>query len=301
MSKFGFLIVIIFFTFLSCADRSSTLKQETVLTGKATFLVEESMLPITEDVAMVFESQYNAKLSLVPLSEAEIINALQNKRATVAILPRKLDSIEIGFFNSRKIFPKETPFGSDAIALIQKRTVRDSLIDLKIIADLLNGSPSQKIKGLVFDNLNSAAARQLMQLAGVTTFPENGVYSFSTNEAVIRYVAAHEGIIGVVGVNWLLQPQASSAHLLDQIKVLKIKGDGGYYGPSQENIATGKYPLVRDLFVINMQGYQGLGIGFSSFIAGERGQRIILKSGLLPIRMPTRKILTRPSIEKNRE
>jgi phosphate transport system substrate-binding protein len=37
-------------------------------------------------------------------------------------------------------------------------------------------------------------------------------------------------------------------------------------------------------------------MGFGSFITGERGQRIVLKSGLVPIRFPSRKIITRNQI-----
>jgi phosphate transport system substrate-binding protein len=32
-------------------------------------------------------------------------------------------------------------------------------------------------------------------------------------------------------------------------------------------------------------------MGFASFVAGDIGQRIILKSGLLPVRMPGRNII----------
>jgi len=41
-------------------------------------------------------------------------------------------------------------------------------------------------------------------------------------------------------------------------------------------------------------------MGFASFVAGDIGQRIILKSGLLPARVPGRKINIRNeiSIEK---
>jgi phosphate transport system substrate-binding protein len=51
------------------------------------------------------------------------------------------------------------------------------------------------------------------------------------------------------------------------------------------------------LYIINCQGYDGLGIGFASFIAGETGQRIILKSGLAPMREPSRNISIRNKIE----
>jgi phosphate transport system substrate-binding protein len=32
-------------------------------------------------------------------------------------------------------------------------------------------------------------------------------------------------------------------------------------------------------------------MGFASFVAGDIGQRIILKAGLLPVRMPPRKVI----------
>jgi phosphate transport system substrate-binding protein len=57
------------------------------------------------------------------------------------------------------------------------------------------------------------------------------------------------------------------------------------------NIAEGTYPLARDLYIINCQGYSGLGMVGFSFVAGDIGQRIILKSGLLPVRMPGRNII----------
>jgi phosphate transport system substrate-binding protein len=47
--------------------------------------------------------------------------------------------------------------------------------------------------------------------------------------------------------------------------------------------------LARDLYIVNCQGYSGLEWGFTSFVAGDVGQRIVLKSGLLPVRIPTRK------------
>jgi phosphate transport system substrate-binding protein len=85
---------------------------------------------------------------------------------------------------------------------------------------------------------------------------------------------------------------------VDMVNVLSVKGLTGenYYAPSQNNIAEGKYPLARDLYIINGQGYSGLGMGFASFVAGDIGQRIILKSGLLPVRIPGRRINVRHGV-----
>jgi phosphate transport system substrate-binding protein len=54
--------------------------------------------------------------------------------------------------------------------------------------------------------------------------------------------------------------------------------------------------LARDLYIINCQGYSGLGMGFAS-VAGDIGQRIILKSGLLPVRMPGRNIIIKSNVD----
>jgi len=83
--------------------------------------------------------------------------------------------------------------------------------------------------------------------------------------------------------------------MVDKVNVLSVKDTNAtaYFSPTQDNLASGNYPLARHLYIINCQGYAGLGMGFTSFLAGDRGQRIILKSGLMPERLPSRKILIR--------
>ncbi|MBC7748113.1 MAG: substrate-binding domain-containing protein, partial [Methylotenera sp.] len=146
-------------------------------------------------------------------------------------------------------------------------------------------------KGLVFDNLNSSTVRYMKSLAEIESIPKSGVFSFKTNDEVIKYVSENSDMIGVVGVNWLSQPQPAMQKYVDNVNALRVTGLVGNesYMPSQNNIAEKKYPLARDLYIINCQGYSGLGMGFASFVGGDVGQRIILKSGLLPIRIPARK------------
>ena len=115
---------------------------------------------------------------------------------------------------------------------------------------------------------------------------------------MIKYVSQNEGMIGVVGVNWLFQPPLDMQPTVDKVSIMSVKSDEkfGFVYPSQENIGNGKYPLARHLYIINCQGYSGLGMGFASFLGGERGQRIILKSGLVPVRYPSRNIVTRKQV-----
>jgi phosphate transport system substrate-binding protein len=274
--------------------------KETILTGNTSILVDESILPIVEDQVAVFESQYNATIKLIPQSEKESVQSFVNNKAQTIILPRKLNSEERLIFKNRNITPLETPFAIDAIALIKNKKTKDSIQDVSEIVAFLKGNPT-KIKGLVFDNANSSTTRYFLELAGLKNMPDTGVFSFKTNEEVIQYVAQNEEMIGVVGVNWIFQPSSATKKNLENITVLSVKDKTtkDYVYPSQENIAARKYPLARVLYSINCQGYDGLGIGFSSFISGEIGQRIILKSGLAPMREPSRNISIRNKIESN--
>ena len=61
-----------------------------------------------------------------------------------------------------------------------------------------------------------------------------------------------------------------------------------YYQPFQGYLAQGTYPLRRNLYIISREARAGLGTGFASFVASDKGQRIFLKSGLLPATMPIR-------------
>ena len=54
--------------------------------------------------------------------------------------------------------------------------------------------------------------------------------------------------------------------------------------------ANKQYPFIRDVYTINRETFAGLGTGFTSFVAGDAGQRIILKMGMLPATLPIRLI-----------
>ncbi|MCW2118592.1 PstS family phosphate ABC transporter substrate-binding protein [Flavobacterium sp. 7A] len=277
--------------FFCCKNSSND--DETILKGGTTIIVDETLKPIIEDQIAVFESEYNAKIVLNSKSEKEASLALVEDTTRIIVLARELNEAELSYFKKEKIIPKVTKIGTDAIAFISNKMDNDTLISLKDVISFMKGNSRNKIKGLVFDNPNSSTVRYMNDLAGLKNSPDNGIYSFKTNEEVVKFVSENEGMIGVVGLNWLYQPTADIKKYLSSINVLSVQGIGekGFFAPTQNNIAEGTYPLARDLFIINCQGFNGLGMGFASFVAGDIGQRIILKSGLLPIRVPGRKLL----------
>lgn len=303
-SKFLGLVIFVFL-FAMCNQKSKNeSNKETILKGALDVTVDETVKPIVDDQVAVFEgTYYSAKITVKPKSEAELINDLLNQKAKVVVTTRDLTKEEISRFEKSKIKPRVTPFAKDAIALISSKSNNDKLIALKSVIDFMQGKANTGIKGLVFDNPNSSTVRYMKELAKVQNVPTENVFSFKTNDEVIKFVSENEGMIGVVGVNWLSQPSPNMIDVVKKINVLSVKGlnSDKYYSPTQNDLAEVKYPLARDLFIINCQGYNGLGMGFGSFIAGDIGQRIVLKSGLLPVRTPGRKLQIRNKLLKDNE
>ncbi|WP_125717675.1 PstS family phosphate ABC transporter substrate-binding protein [Flavobacterium ustbae] len=298
-------LVVFVFLFVMCNQKSkSETEKETILKGSLDVAVDETVKQIVDDQVAVFEgTYYDAKIIVKPKSEAEVINDLLNQKAKVAITTRDLTKEERSRFDKSKINPRVTPFAHDAIAFISNKSNNDTLIALKSVINFMQGKPDAKIKGLVFDNPNSSTVRYMKELAKVNEIPKVGVFSFKTNNEVIKFVSENDGMIGIIGVNWLYQPTPEMTETIKNINVLSVQGlnGGGYYSPTQNDLGEGKYPLARDLFIINCQGYSGLGMGFASFIAGDIGQRIVLKSGLLPFKTPGRKLKIRSEILKDKE
>ncbi|POS02527.1 phosphate ABC transporter substrate-binding protein (PhoT family) [Flavobacterium croceum DSM 17960] len=285
------LIVLVSITW-SCNNTNKKQQSDTILTGKLSIAVDESLQPIVEDQQAVFENTYNAKLQLLPLSENEILQSLVDKKANTAVMARALTAQERKYFQSKTIYPQQTPIAIDAVTLIRNKKEKDTLIALEDLKLFFEGDRT-KVKGLVFDNLNSSTVSFLLKKFNLQKLPEKDIYSFKNNNEVIKYVSENSNMIGIIGLNWLVQPSSEVEQYIDKISVLSVKDfrKTQYIYPSQENLVTKSYPLARDLYFINCQGYEGLGIGFASFIAGERGQRIILKSGLAPVKLPSRKIV----------
>lgn len=269
---------------------------QTPVSGSAIIVADESLAPIVQDQYDVFSNSYqSAKIKFAFQPENKLLNTFLNDSVDIAIMTRLLTPQEQKIFTRKKIKIRTNRFAIDAIALITHHKSADSVCTVQQIIDVMNGKDGPF--RLVFDNANSSTVRYFKTLAGVTNLPAKGVYALQSNAEVVKHVHNNTGSIGVIGVNWIKHPSSDLADMVKQIKILKIKnlpgkaGGNDFYSPSQNNLALGLYPFTRDLYIIDCQGRMGLGTGFASFLASERGQRIVLKSGLLPDSIPTREII----------
>lgn len=285
---------------LSCGykkdENGRPIVPETITSGKITMLTEESVQPVVESILDVFHNVYeNAQVTQISATENEIIKAILEDSIKTAVLSRPLTPQEEKHFTSKGIKPEVTVIATDALAVITAGKPADSTVTTEEIFKMMRGEPST-IKRLVLDNPNSGTVQYLMREAGANKLPAINV-SYQKNSAeVITFVSNNPGTIGIVGVSWLMEPTPALQKTVENLTKMGVdnvkidKGEKKFYKPTQSNIGAGLYPLTRKVYVLNTAGYKGLGIGFAIYARGDQGQRIILKSGLLPQDMPTREI-----------
>ena len=268
-----------------------------ILAGELAVIVDESILPIMLEQADVFKTSYeNANIRLIPLPEKEAINALIAGEADIAVLARSLSTEESAGFVKRQLKPRTFPIFYDGVLFFNNLSAADTSIDINTLKSLLKGE-SNSGKRLVFDNINSTNFRKVKELTNLEKVSGQSVKGMKTSKEVIDEVLADPNSIGVISYGQYLDciKQFGEENKIRILSLQSIK-DGkslGFFKPSQTTFATDEYALKSEFQVLNYQPKMGLGIGFSAFMTGDRGQRIVLKYGLLPYTMPGREIIIR--------
>ena len=305
------LIIISFLVFSAC--NSATEKPlDTPTSGVISIAVDETLQPILEAELDVFASEYpRTGIKAAFKTEVEAITDVLNDSVRIAIISRKLSTDEKAIFKAIKVNPREILFAHDALALIVNRSNYDTLMTMPELKMLLKGNVLDwnKLDGgnlnqsiaIVVDNEASSTVRFLQDsvLGGESIF--KGIYALKSNAEVISYVKANKGALGIIGVNWISDTDDSTANsFMNDIRVIRLQNetDKEYYTPQQAYIALKKYPLSRKVFAILREPRTGLGTGFSNFLTSDKGQRVILKSGLVPATMPIRLIQTKKKTDE---
>lgn len=295
----------VFFFVISC-NREPGREADTPVSGNIRIGTDEAYQPLISAELDVFHALYTrAHLDVKYTDENTAVNDLLNDSVKMVILNRLLTPAEAKVLQqSRQITPRETKIAVDAVALIVHPENPDSMMRYEQLSEIMQGNiltwkqlnsrskPDSII--IVFDNKHSSNARFLKEkFLGETPFPQN-VFAVNSNSEVINYVAADKKALGVIGVNWISDKNDSAVHnFLEKIRVVSLAPAGSgpnteYYQPYQAYVALKYYPLTRDVYCISAEGRAGLGTGFASFVASDKGQMIVRRAGMLPATVPVR-------------
>ncbi|MFN6093050.1 MAG: substrate-binding domain-containing protein, partial [Bacteroidota bacterium] len=170
MKKIFFLLPLLFL--VSCGTDFKKPYSDTPTSGIVKISSDETLQPLIDSEKDTFMGLYQyAKLNVKHSAEANCFNDFINDSAKVIIVTRKLNDKENTYFKSRNLIPVTTKIALDAIAIIVNKSNPDSLLSIKQLTSILNGTstnwnqlfPTSKLGkiSVVFDNNGSSNVRYL--------------------------------------------------------------------------------------------------------------------------------------------
>jgi phosphate transport system substrate-binding protein len=282
----------------SCKQKAApAAQQDTVNSGTENIAADESAQPIVDEELYIFKrlnEKANPEISYQ--TENTVLRRLLNDSVRFAILTRDLNPDEKKILAERTLPPVINRFAIDAVTLIVNQASADTQMTVSDVKKMLNGQIKTSTD-IVFDNPNSSLVRFLKEFSGNKDLKLKNIFAVKNNKEVIKYISQHPQAIGITGFDWLNDPDKDYADAVSKVKIVGIRDEGSktapnkYFKPSQTTLALKQYPFARGLYLVNCTGKMGLGTGFEKFVMSDRGQRIILRSGILPDSIPPRDII----------
>ena len=291
--------------FFACnKQKSKDARTDTYATGEMVVMCDESFSPIINEEIAVFEATYpDAKVTPIYTNELDAINALMEQKVHLIVTSRNFSEKELNFFKTNTLNPRYFPIGYDGLAFIINKENTDSCIHVDNIKRILSGqvkdwSEVNKRSKLgeidvVFDNAKSAAVHWAVDsILGGKPINSKNITAVNTSEEVINYVEKTKNAIGIIGSNWLNDKRdTTNVTFKKNIQVMNVcsvpgaeAGEMNSWKPYQLYLLDGRYPFARTVYALHVDPYHGLPVGFANFLQSPVGQKIILKSALLPYR-----------------
>jgi phosphate transport system substrate-binding protein len=286
-------IYIIPVTIAGCGGHNK-IPMESTNSGNISISVDESFKPVIDSQISVFVSSHpDAKVNAHYKPEADCLRDLFKDSATrMVIVTRPMTDDEEKFFkDSLNYVPREGILAFDAVAVIVNNKAKDSIFTMDEIREILSGTSKYKLRP-VMDGTNATSTVRYAMDSILKGKPlGSNVTAAQTSEAVVDYVARNEDAIGFLGVSWIGNPEDSNqVSFLQKVRIASVQCVSctreTYVKPYQGNIAEKRYPMVRSLYYILKEHFDGLGSGFVNFLQYERGQLIFKRAYLWPARMP---------------
>ena len=301
-SRFLMISVFLIFVSGSCGENKSL--NETPTRGNIRISVDESFQPLIDSEVFTFTHLYtSAQITPQYKPEYDVIDDFMNDSVKVIVTSKKLSDYQIQYLRDTLVIARTTTYAYDALALVSNKLNQDTLVKYNTIKDIFLGkinkwkdiNPKSKLGDIrvIFDNTKSGNIRYFKELFEIKDTLKSNFYAVKNNSEVIDFVSRNPDALGIVSVNWISDKDDSlSMSFINKVNIMAVSqqyiNDGSYYRPYQGSIYDKSYPFVREVYFISRETFAGLGSGFINWACAEQGQRIVLKSGLVPATMPIR-------------
>jgi len=256
------------------------------------------------------------------VSETEAIDTLMDDATQAIIVTKELTKDQKEYLKHKyKRIVRSHCIAVDAVAFITNKDNNVKELSMDEIKKIMNGeitkwtqlagNDTTNIK-IVFDNAGSSTVSYLKEkfLPADKKMSDNkNAFAQKNNAEVFDVVKKDKNALGVISVSWLGDNLEKAKNIpLDQrvadyqnqndtivpemtteVNIIKVSNplesndfDPTAYAPYQVYINSGQYPLFRKVFMITTASSSTVLKSFYDFVTGFAGQKIIMRTGILP-------------------
>jgi phosphate transport system substrate-binding protein len=281
--KASFLLAGLLASLCSCSEKPEEMIGPTI--GSLNIIADENLRELISQEEQIFERTYKyAQLNIQYAPSNDVFNHFLKDSVDAIIVSRFLHETEKAWLQSQERIPREYPFARSALAFIQHKENPDSNRTYENLLSQLRNADSGQV--FVLENMRSGIPEELLGHMQVDTMPSH-IFAVPGQDGVLEYVLQNRTATGIIDWSDLSDSDLTYARTyLEKVRVIGIRTVSNsatqeYITPYQYNLTN--YPFARDLLLISTTGRTDVSKGFSSFLCGEVGQKIILKAGLLPL------------------
>lgn len=283
---------------------------------------------LDEEIEVFEYSYPDASIIPFYVSEGEAIDSLLADATQAIISTKELTKEQIEYMKSKfKRVVRQNAIAVDAVALIINKKNPVDALSMEEISDIMNGKITKwsQLAGndttaikVVFDHAESSTVSYLKDKflpEGKKLSETVNAFAQENNAAVFDVVKTDPNALGVISVSCLgddlskakdvpidkrmadyqNENDTVATNLTTEVKILKVSNpteENDFspvsYKPYQAYIYTGEYPLVRKIYMVSTASNSTVLHSFYVFVTGFVGQKIITKTGILPIHMNPR-------------
>lgn len=250
----------------------------------------DTVLPVSQEAAEMYMSLHpDSRVTVTGGGSGVGISALMDGTTDIAMSSRSIKFNErVKLKNSGKQL-KEAVVAYDALAVIVhpsnpvthltrqqlEAIFRGKVTNWNQVKDPYTGKRGPDLKIVVYSRETSSGTyeffktsvlREKNYMAGVLSMPATG--------AVIQSVSQTRGAIGYVGM----------AYVNDRVRAVKVSYDGKHFVyPTMETGRNHIYPIIRELYYYYTADRAKVVEPFLRFLLSGEGQRLVMRSGYVPV------------------
>jgi phosphate transport system substrate-binding protein len=273
-----FLSIIAFLVLFSQACQSKKeASKEHILIG-----IDSSQAAVIQALTQVYEGldEY-VSIEVKYYPEGQLFQALTKNEVQGIITFLPFNASQQSFIKAKHLYPKQINVWHEGVQIIVNKQSTLNTFTLEGLYEQLNVNQNN-----VIDKANSGAYQCLKNTLQLKTLH---AYAAGSEEQVIKAVQEHADLIGYISCNDNYKSKFFAKNK-DLIKIIPLQTKQGTIFATQESLYEKTYPLARTFYSLSFEPQEHLCNKFFNFIKTERGQRIILKLGILPDSIPSRTI-----------